>query len=86
MKNVCLFLLILTLFNTNTLLSNNISEREKFDKLSKQISNWGRWGPEDQLGTLNNISNEKIEKAKELIIEGKTISLARNLEKNANQL
>ena len=84
MKNVCLFLLILTLFNTNTLLSNNISEREKFDKLSKQISNWGRWGPEDQLGTLNNISNEKIEKAKELIIEGKTISLARNLEKNAN--
>ena len=35
----------------------NLTEREKFDNLSKEISNWGRWGENDQLGTLNNISD-----------------------------
>jgi len=79
------FLIIFLIFTfSGDLISKEISEREKFDNLSKKISNWGRWGEQDQLGTLNNISDESIEKARELIIEGKTISLARNLEKNAN--
>ena len=38
----------------------NLTEREKFDNLSKEISNWGRWGENDQLGTLNNISDISI--------------------------
>ena len=53
----------------------NLTEREKFDNLSKEISNWGRWGENDQLGTLNNISDISIIKARKLVIEGKTISL-----------
>ena len=53
----------------------NLTEREKFDNLSKEISNWGRWGENDQLGTLNNISDISIIEARELVIEGKTISL-----------
>ena len=52
----------------------NLTEREKFDSLSKEISNWGRWGEKDQLGTLNNISDSSIIEARKLIIEGKTIS------------
>ena len=62
----------------------NLTEREKFDNLSKEISNWGRWGENDQLGTLNNISDISIIKARKLVIEGKTISLSRNMSKNSN--
>ena len=46
----------------------NLTEREKFDNLSKEISNWGRWGENDQLGTLNNISDISIIKARKLVI------------------
>ena len=62
----------------------NRTEREKFDNLSKEISNWGRWGENDQLGTLNNISDISIIKARKLVIEGKTISLSRNMSKDSN--
>jgi kynurenine formamidase len=46
-----------------------------FDKLS----NWGRWGEEDELGTLNFLSEEKTKRAVGLVQEGKTISLARTI-------
>ena len=64
----------------------NLTEREKFDNLSKEISNWGRWGENDQLGTLNNISDISIIKARKLVIEGKTISLSRNMSKDSKAL
>ena len=47
----------------------NRTEREKFDNLSKEISNWGRWGESDQLGTLNNISDISIIEARKIVIE-----------------
>ena len=46
----------------------NLTEREKFDNLSKEISNWGRWGENDQLGTLNNISDISIIKARKFCL------------------
>ena len=33
--------------------------RQQFDAWMQQISNWGRWGKEDELGTLNLITPEK---------------------------
>ena len=27
---------------------------------AKKLSNWGRWGPDDQIGTLNFITSEDI--------------------------
>ena len=53
-------------------------------KTLTEISNWGWWGANDQLGTLNNISNSNIIDAKKLVIEGKTISLSRNMSKESN--
>jgi hypothetical protein len=40
-----------------------------------QCSNWGRWGPHDQLGTVNLITPEKVREAAALVNVGKTISL-----------
>jgi hypothetical protein len=41
--------------------------KSQFDQLFKQISNWGRWGKEDQLGTLNLITAERRRQAAELV-------------------
>ena len=45
-------------------------------RLAKQYCNWGRWGSDDQLGTLNFITPEKIRRAASLVRKGKVFSLA----------
>lgn len=45
-------------------------------ELSKRCSNWGRWGPEDQLGTLNHIAPEHVVAAASLVRDGRIFSLA----------
>jgi kynurenine formamidase len=46
-----------------------------FDKLS----NWGRWGADDELGTPNLITPEKTKRALSLVQEGVSVSMARPL-------
>ena len=43
------------------------------------LSNWGRWGDDDQLGTLNLLSPEKTRRAAALVEEGVTVSCARTI-------
>jgi kynurenine formamidase len=43
----------------------------------KTLSNWGRWGKEDQLGTINLITPQKRLEATRLVKKGLTVSLAR---------
>ena len=40
------------------------------------LSNWGRWGTEDELGTLNLITPEKRKQAAALVKSGIVVSLA----------
>ena len=40
----------------------------------ESLSNWGRWGPDDQLGTLNLITPEVRRRAATLVQEGVTVS------------
>jgi kynurenine formamidase len=40
------------------------------------LSNWGRWGPDDRLGTLNHIGPEQRVAAAALVTEGVSVSLA----------
>ena len=47
-----------------------------FDTMMKEISNWGRWGEADQLGTLNLITAAKKAQAAALVRSGVSISLA----------
>jgi kynurenine formamidase len=42
------------------------------------LSNWGRWGKEDELGALNLITPSKRKQTATLVKEGLTISLAHN--------
>ena len=42
--------------------------------------NWGTWGPDDQLGTLNWITPEKIVAAARLVKQGKVFSLSQPLQ------
>ena len=42
---------------------------------AEKLSNWGRWGPDDQIGTLNFITPEDIVAAAGLIQKGKTFAL-----------
>jgi kynurenine formamidase len=45
-------------------------------ELAKRCSNWGRWGPDDELGTLNHIQPRDIVDAARLVQAGRAISLA----------
>ena len=47
----------------------------------KELSNWGRWGPDDQRGTLNLITPQKRREAVALVRDGVSVSLARDVEK-----
>ena len=42
------------------------------------LSNWGRWGKDDELGTLNLITPAKRRAAAALVREGFAVSLASN--------
>ena len=42
---------------------------------AKTLSNWGRWGDEDQIGTLNHISPADIVGAAKLVRKGRTFGL-----------
>ena len=48
------------------------------DRMVTELSNWGRWGKDDQLGALNLITVAKRKQAAALVTEGASVSLARN--------
>jgi kynurenine formamidase len=48
------------------------------DRQMTELSNWGRWGKDDQLGTLNLITPAKRKQAIALVKEGYPISLSHN--------
>jgi kynurenine formamidase len=50
----------------------------EFDELFRQVSNWGRWGKEDQLGSANLVTDAKRKQATALVKSGTVISLAHN--------
>ena len=51
----------------------------QFDRLFQQVSNWGRWGKHDQLGTLNLITPAVRRAAAAEVKAGISVSLARDL-------
>ncbi len=50
----------------------------QFEAWQKELSNWGRWGADDQLGTLNLITPAKRRAAMGLAKEGVPVSLSAN--------
>jgi kynurenine formamidase len=52
-----------------------VSEAE-YGRWKKDLSNWGRWGKDDQIGALNLVTPAKRRQAAQLVREGFTVSLA----------
>src|SRR5207247_8015524 len=50
--------------------------KEQFEQWKKDLNNWGRWGKDDEIGTLNFITPAKRKQAAALVREGFSVSLA----------
>lgn len=50
----------------------------EFDAFFEEVSNWGRWGADDQVGTFNLITPEKRQAAAALVRSGVSVSLSHN--------
>jgi kynurenine formamidase len=50
----------------------------EFDDLFHQVSNWGRWGKDDQLGSVNLVTAAKRRQAVALVKSAVSVSLAHN--------
>jgi kynurenine formamidase len=48
----------------------------EYDRWKTELSNWGRWGKDDQIGTLNLITPAKRRQAAALVRDGVSVSLA----------
>ena len=52
-------------------------------KMISSLSNWGRWGKDDELGTINLVTPEKRKRAAALVTDGVPVSCARPIATNA---
>jgi kynurenine formamidase len=48
---------------------------QRVRELGKQLSNWGRWGADDERGTLNFITPQVVQRAAQLVRRGQVFSL-----------
>jgi kynurenine formamidase len=48
----------------------------EYERWQTELSNWGRWGPNDEMGTLNLLTPAKRKQAAALVKEGVSVSLA----------
>jgi len=56
-----------------------IATEEDFRRAMKELSNWGRWGKDDELGAANLITPAKRKQAVALAKEGVSVSLAHDV-------
>lgn len=58
----------------------------EFTELASAVNNWGRWGADDERGTLNLITSQTIRDAAALVRDGKRFSLALPMSEAGPQL
>jgi len=56
-----------------------IATEADFRRAMKELSNWGRWGAQDELGAANLITPDKRKQAFALAREGRAVSLAHDV-------
>ena len=49
--------------------------RKAIYEAAEKLSNWGRWGDDDQIGTLNLVTEQDVADAAKLVRRGKTFAL-----------
>src|SRR5690349_16562837 len=55
----------------------------EFDATFEAVKNWGRWGPDDERGTLNYITPDRVAAAAALVKSGRSVSMAIPINKAA---
>lgn len=60
--------------------TSHTTTKDDLARWAKEYNNWGRWGKDDQLGTLNLITPAKRLQAAALVREGVSVSMSRTLE------
>jgi kynurenine formamidase len=60
--------------------------RADFTALAAQVSNWGRWGDDDEIGTLNLIDAAALARGASAVRSGKRFSLAVRLDQQSPQV
>lgn len=58
---------------------------DEFRELAAHVNNWGRWGDDDRLGTLNLITDDVVKAAAACVRTGKRFSLAVELREDGIQ-
>jgi len=59
--------------------------QEALRALALQVRNWGKWGPDDEIGTLNYITPDAVAAACRLATRGKVFALGIPLQRNGPQ-
>ncbi|GHK02706.1 cyclase [Streptomyces sp. Y2F8-2] len=57
----------------------------EFHEIAKRVNNWGRWGPEDEIGTLNLVTDQVVREAVTCVRSGRRIPLALPLQQDGVQ-
>jgi kynurenine formamidase len=60
-------------------------DRDAIALASTELSNWGRWGAEDEIGTLNFVTPEMVRGASELVRNGKVFAMGIPLDASGPQ-
>ncbi|MBO0829485.1 MAG: cyclase family protein [Streptosporangiales bacterium] len=71
--------------STATRESGNAPTIETVREFCERHSNWGRWGDDDERGTLNHVTAEDVAAAARLVRSGKVISMALPFDENGPQ-
>jgi len=79
LKTLSLFLLLALSFSISCADANKNLTIEDIKAMADELSNWGRWGDNDEKGALNLITPQKRIEAANLVKEGISISLARDV-------
>ncbi len=53
----------------------SVASMSDFRRVADDVRNWGRWGDDDELGTLNFITPEKVAQAAATVQHGKVFPL-----------
>src|SRR3954469_24217609 len=48
----------------------------EFERIFESVKNWGTWGPDDEIGTMNYVTPARVRAAAGLVRSGRRVSMA----------
>ncbi|WP_229858778.1 cyclase family protein, partial [Streptomyces anandii] len=58
---------------------------DEFHEIAERVNNWGRWGADDEIGTLNLVTGEVVREAARCVRSGRRVPLALPLKQDGVQ-